>query len=54
MISLGEIWGFKYSRMKHLLLAENNEPKHLQDTLAQKNKKETQANEVFGRRNTLI
>lgn len=53
MISLRETSGFKYSEMKHLLLAENNEPKHLQDTLAQKSKKETQANEVFGRRNAL-
>ena len=39
--------------MKHMLLAENNEPKHLQDTLAQKSKKEA-GNEVFGWRNALI
>lgn len=40
--------------MKHMLLAENNEPNYLQDTLAQKSKKKKQANEVFGWRNALI
>lgn len=40
--------GFKYSEMKHLLLAEHKEAEHLQDALAQESKKSRQLMRCLG------